>query len=413
MARALRPRWHRLLPAMSPADPNLLTLLLDSTGEGVYGIDMDGCCTFVNSAAAQMLGTSTDMVLGRNMHLLMHHSHADGQHYPEVDCPIYRAFRQGQHCRIDHEVFWRIDGTPFWAEYASYPILAHGQVRGAVITFNDITDRKLTQDRLQRATAALQLTNDQLEQRVAERTQALSDALAQVRALSQHAEGVREAERTRIAREIHDELGSVLVALKMDLSWLGKRLDEQGPLQAKAQGMGQLVDRAVDNLGRIITDLRPSILDHQGLWAALEWHAQEFIDSAAAATGLQADLQVHVAPGVPEPDAAQAIAVFRIFQEILSNVARHAQARQLQLRITVDEPPGATLYLEVRDDGVGAPAGVLADTARYGVRGMQERAAHFGGRLTIDSAPGAGTRVRLVMPLMAAASAPAVPGERP
>ena len=94
-----------------------------------------------------------------------------------------------------------------------------------------------------------------------------------------------------------------------------------------------------------------------------------------------------------------AIAVFRIFQEILSNIARHAQATHVHIRITVDDPPEPVLYLDVRDDGIGAPPQALADARSYGVLGMRERAAHFGGRLVIDSAPGQGTRVRLVMPL--------------
>jgi signal transduction histidine kinase len=162
--------------------------------------------------------------------------------------------------------------------------------------------------------------------------------------------------------------------------------------------MGRMIDTAVVNLGRIITDLRPSILDHQGLWAALEWQAQEFIE----ASELQADLQLHVAAGVAPPEGGLAIAVFRIFQEILSNVARHARAGRVWIRITVDDPPGPVLYLDVRDDGVGTTAESLAAPRSYGVQGMHERAAHFGGRVSIDSAPGQGTRVRLVMPLEAA-----------
>ena len=164
--------------------------------------------------------------------------------------------------------------------------------------------------------------------------------------------------------------------------------------------MGRLIDSAVDNLGRIITDLRPSILDHQGLWAALEWQAQEFFaHSADGHAELQADLQITVAAGVPPPEGGQAIAIFRIFQEMLSNVARHARARHVQVRLWVDDPPDPVLYLSVRDDGVGAPPQALADARSYGVMGMRERAGHFGGQLHIDSAPGQGTRVRLVMPL--------------
>ena len=360
---------------------NRLTLLLESTGEGIFGIDLAGRCTFVNRAAAQALGWSTDMVLGRNMHELVHHTHADGRHYPECDCPIFNAFRRGLHCRIDDEVLWRADGSSFPAEYSSYPVIEHGEVKGAVVTFVDITQRKRAEELLRR-------TNDELERRVADRTRELRD-------LANHIETVRESERKRIAREIHDELGSLLVALKMDTHWLSRRVAGSDPLVAKCEGMGRLIDTAVDNVGRIITDLRPSILDHQGLWAALEWQAQEFIESSE----LQATLQVHVAAGVVAPTGGLAIAVFRIFQEMLSNVARHARARSVHLRITVDDPPGPVLYIDVRDDGVGAAAAALADPQSFGVIGMRERAGHFGGRLSIDSTPGAGTRVRLVMPL--------------
>jgi PAS domain S-box-containing protein len=342
-----------------------LALLLESTGEGIFGIDMAGRCMFVNRSAARQLGWPAEQIIGRNMHTLIHHSRADGRHYPECDCPIFNAFRRGLPCRIDDEVLWRADGSAFYAEYSSHPIVEHGQVQGAVVTFVDISERKRAEE------------------------------LARVRELANHRETVREGERTRIAREIHDELGSLLVALKMDVDWLAKRVAERAELHAKCHAMGRLIDTAVDKVGRIITDLRPSILDHQGLWAALEWQAQEFVESAE----LSAELQVHVAAGVAPPQGGRAIAVFRILQEMLSNVARHAQARSVQIRIAVDAPPQPVLYLDVRDDGVGAPAEALADARSYGVMGMRERAAHFGGRLTIDSAPGQGTRVRLVMPL--------------
>ncbi len=388
---------HRCMPAdaSTAASPSAaadrLALLLESTGEGIFGIDMAGRCTFVNRAAAQMLGWGTDMVLGRNMHDLIHHTHADGSHYPECDCPIFNAFRRGLPCRIADEVLWRADGTPFWAEYSSYPVIDAGQVQGAVVTFVDISERR-------RAETLLKQAHAELEQRVAERTRELRD-------LANHLETVRESERTRIAREIHDELGSLLVALKMDTHWLGRRVGDRGdraadsaPLVAKCAAMGRLIDTAVDKVGRIITDLRPSILDHQGLWAALEWQAQEFIDSSEIDT----TLQIHVAAGVTPPDGGLAIAVFRIFQEMLSNVARHARARSLRITISVDDPPAPVLYLDVREDGVGAAPEALADPQSFGVIGMRERAGQFGGRVSIDSAPGQGTRVRLVMPLDAA-----------
>jgi PAS domain S-box-containing protein len=373
---------------MDPRPDDAHSLLLHSIGEGIFAIDLEGRCTFVNPAALRLLGHRTETVLGRNMHELVHHTHTDGRHYPECDCPIFKAFRLGESCRIDDEVLWRADGAPFHAEYSSTPLQQQGRTVGAVVSFVDIGERK-------RAEALLRRTNDELEARVVARTRQLSDALARLRERANHAETVRERERTRIAREIHDELGAQLVALKMDTDWLARRLGDAPALLAKSQSMGRLIDTAVLNLGRIITDLRPSILDHQGLWAALEWQAQEFIE----ASELRAELRIHVAAGAPAPEGGLAIAVFRMFQEMLSNVARHARARRLWIRITVDDPPQPVLYLEVRDDGIGATSEQLGAARSYGVQGMHERAAQFGGRVDIDSAPGHGTRVRLVMPL--------------
>ncbi len=373
-----------------------LALLLASTGEGVFGIDLDGLCVFINHAGARMIGFEPDELLGRNMHDLTHHSHADGAHYPVDDCPIFKAFLEGLPCRIDTEVFWRRDGSSFPVEYSSHPIIDSGEVRGAVVTFVDITERKRAADALQRA-------KDELEERVGERTLALATALKQVRELAARSEAVREEERTRIAREVHDELGSLLVALKMDVNWMDKRLAEQPQrspeaagdmrerMRCKCQNMSRLIETAVDNVGRIITDLRPSILDHQGLWAALEWQAQEFVQSAEMSLNWCMDVD-----DVPDPPEPLAMGVFRIFQEMLSNVGRHAHARRLDVRIVVQ---AGVLTLAVQDDGVGAPAQAFEAADAYGVMGMRERARHFGGDIQITSAPGQGTLMRLSIEL--------------
>ncbi|MBE7939353.1 MULTISPECIES: PAS domain-containing protein [Ramlibacter] len=407
MQTAVTPPAARRRRPLDPLRQGQLELLLESTGEGVFGIDLAGNCTFINQAAARMLGWTQDQVLGRNMHELTHHSHANGQPYPTQDCPIFNAFRSGLPCRIDTEVFWDRTHRPFPVEYSSHPLLDGGEVLGAVVTFSDITGRRQAARALQQAHDELARANDELEARVAERTQALSVALGELRELAAYSESVREEERTRIAREVHDELGSLLVALKMDVNWMDKRLGEQGQrspheaeamrsrLQSKCRNMSRLIEAAVDNVGRIITDLRPSILDHQGLWAALEWQARDFAQSAelSLAWAMHGTAGLHL----PEP---QAMAVFRIFQEMLSNVGRHAQAGALDVRITVR---AGTLRLQVRDDGRGAPAQAFQAPTAYGVMGMRERARHFGGEVTIQSGPGRGTRVALRMPLRGAA----------
>ncbi|MDB5966791.1 MAG: domain S-box protein [Polaromonas sp.] len=373
-----------------------LSQLLESTGEGIFGIDTRGCCTFINRAGAEQLGYLPAEVLGQNMHELAHHTHAGGEHYPEHLCPIFNAFRMALPCRIDSELFWRKDGSAFAVEYSSYPIVEDGQVQGAVVTFVDISARRQAEDALRHAHAVL-------EQRVSERTHALSEALEQLRELSAYTHSVREDERTRIAREVHDELGSLLVALKMDVGWLDKRLGEQqqrepeaaqamrGTMQAKCQNMGRLIEAAVDNVGRIITDLRPSILDHQGLWAALDWQAHEFVQSAELALDWRMDIDddMGAAAALPEPSA---IGVFRIFQEMLSNVGRHANASKVAITIRASR---GEIDVIVSDNGRGADAAAFEAANAYGVMGMRERARHLGGSLSITSAKGEGARVHL------------------
>ena len=378
-----------------------LAQLLESTGEGIFGIDMSGCCTFINRAGAELLGWLPDQVLGRNMHELAHHTHGDGQqrgqHYPEHLCPIFNAFRNGLPCRIDSEYFWRQNGSSFAVEYSSYPIVEGGVVQGAVVTFVDVSARREAEDALKQAHAVM-------EQRVSERTHELQEALTQLRELSAYTHSVREDERTRIAREVHDELGSLLVALKMDVGWLDKRLSEQqqrgadaaqtmrDTMRSKCQSMGRQIETAVDNVGRIITDLRPSILDHQGLWAALDWQAHEFVQSAE----LQLDWQMDVTQAVALEEQA-AIAIFRIFQEMLSNVGRHAQASRVAITIEANRQ---AIRISVQDNGRGAEPAAFEAADAYGVMGMRERARHLNGSIAISSQKGMGAAFELRIPIL-------------
>src|ERR1700745_1666003 len=125
-----------------------MQLLLESTGQGIYGIDLLGRCTFLNRAMAELIGARFEEVLGQDMHVLVHHHKFDGSPYPVEQCPIYRAFDQGESCRVDDEVMWRRDGTPIPVEYSSFPNLEGGKVTGAVITVVDITERNRAEEKL-------------------------------------------------------------------------------------------------------------------------------------------------------------------------------------------------------------------------------------------------------------------------
>ncbi|MFT3734942.1 MAG: PAS domain-containing sensor histidine kinase [Rhodocyclaceae bacterium] len=364
-----------------------LELLLESTGEGIYGIDLHGRCIFINQAGADLIGYSPDEVLGRNMHYLMHHSHADAQLMPVHDCRIFRAFQEGKGVRVDDEVLWRRDGTSFPAEYASYPIRDGDKVLGAVVTFNDITERRATQ-------AALQRAHDDLEQRVAERTAELSETTARLQAshdslqrLSAHMNVVREEERRHIARDIHDELGATLTALQLEMNWLRGRIDDEG-LRGKIDEMLDMSRAGMGAVRRILNDLRPGVLDHLGLWAALEALLTDFQQRSKLRCQLDCEDYVERCRLGREAETA----VYRIVQEVLTNISRHARAGTVQLAAFA---VGRDLQIEVADDGCGMR--VPAQPTSFGLLGMQERARAIGGELAIHSAPEAGTTVRLLI----------------
>ena len=140
---------------------NYNQLLLDSTGEGMYGIGMDGSCTFLNRAAGRILGITAEEALSQNMHRLTHHSRPDGSVYPADDCPIYRALKIGHSTRVEDDVFWRSDGTSFPVEYSSAPIVNEGELQGAVVTFADITQRKQAERELRNARDAAEASSRQ------------------------------------------------------------------------------------------------------------------------------------------------------------------------------------------------------------------------------------------------------------
>ena len=125
-------------------------LILRAAGEGIYGVNSEGKTTFVNPAAERMLGWPADELVGRDIHPIVHHTHHDGRHYPDEDCPIYAAFRDGAVHQVDNEVFWRKDGKPVWVEYTSTPIRDRGIVVGAVIVFRDVSERREADEKLPR-----------------------------------------------------------------------------------------------------------------------------------------------------------------------------------------------------------------------------------------------------------------------
>jgi len=216
----------------------------------------------------------------------------------------------------------------------------------------------------------------------------------ELRRLSAHLQSAREEERIRIAREIHDEVGQVLTAVKMDLALLERKLDKVDRIQVAAvkqdiHATADLVDKTIRTMREIIRELRPEILDHLGLAAAIEWQLQEFQARTGIACAFTSNLQdVNL-------ELERSTAVFRIFQETLTNVARHAQATRVETSLNQD---AGNLILQVRDNGKGVSENDLADKKTFGILGMRERAHVFGGEVTLDGAPRRGTVVTVRIP---------------
>ena len=212
----------------------------------------------------------------------------------------------------------------------------------------------------------------------------------ELRDLTARLQLVREEERTSIAREVHDELGQALTGLKIDLAWVKSRIGDRPTLAERVQSIIVRIDGAMDTVRRIATDLRPSVLDDLGLVAAVEWQCQEFERS----TGITTQLEVQAAH--PELEKSCATTVFRILQEALTNVARHARATRVHVALQVS---AEELTLGVRDNGTGISEAALSSPRSLGLIGLRERALAAGGELVIRGVRGQGTTVALRSPL--------------
>jgi len=233
----------------------------------------------------------------------------------------------------------------------------------------------------------------------------------ELRALAAHLQSVREEERRVISREIHDQLGQALTGFKMDLAWIRHRLLPDNPevqrelLLEKIGEIGAGMDSAADLVRKICTELRPGILDDLGLVPALEWQTREF----SKRTGIACALRLEVKE--LELDSERSTALFRIFQEMLTNVARHASASRVEASL---RRKGDMLLLEVRDDGKGISTEKVDGRRSLGLLGMRERALLFGGTVGIEGKSGQGTivNVRIPLPAVARAATPPTPAQK-
>lgn len=256
-------------------------------------------------------------------------------------------------------------GEYVWVDGVMTNMLHSDSVQGIVSNFRDISKRVQTEIELQQA-------NQELHH------------------LSNHLQHIREEERMQIARDIHDELGQQLTGLKMDASWLAKKMaGENEKVRSKMEDMIKLIDEAVKSVRRISSDLRPSMLDDLGLIAALEWHSLE--------TEKRYGIPVHFETTCSDTklNVEKSTGVFRIYQEAINNIIKHANAGSINSSLKRE---GKRLILVIKDDGVGIQEEEIRTKKTFGLLGIRERVFILGGKYNIESEPGKGTSVQIDIP---------------
>jgi PAS domain S-box-containing protein len=345
-----------------------LDAIVDSAMDGIITADAAQRIVLFNRAAEQMFGVRRDEAIGSALDRFIpqrfrgaHRGHIEKFGHTGVT-----SRRMG-----DTTTLWalRADGEEFPIE-ASISQAGEPGSRFFTVILRDISLRKKNEETL-------------LKQQ------------QELRELSARVLEAREEEKTRIARELHDELGQLLTALKMDLAWLRERLpggaDE---LAARADGMGELLDRTVSSSRRIASDLRPLMLDDLGLAEAAQWLVEDF----AKRSGIRLELQAPEGLALDALSKGAATALYRALQESLTNIARHSGAKSAWILLAQEN---GALHLEIEDDGRGVTPEDLDKSSSLGLKGMRERVAYYGGSLEVARAPRGGTRLRVRMPLAA------------
>ena len=336
--------------------------LYEGSRDASGAIDFNGQFIEFNSPFLEMIGYDSEEIYEMNIEDIT----PKKWHAMEKKILDTQVMRRG-YSDIYEKEYIRKDGTIFPVELRAYLSKdTNGHPMGMWAIVRDISERKKIESEI-------------------------LDSQKRLRNLTAHLQSVREEERTNIAREIHDEMGQTLTALKMDLFWIKRKMVHQPePVEEKISGMSSLIDGAVQSMKRISTELRPGLLDDFGLSAAMEWQAEEFTNR----TGIKC--QTVFKPREIVIDKDRTTAVFRIFQEALTNVARHAEATKVKVKLIRGQK---FLELTVIDDGHGITDEKLSSSESFGLMGMRERVTFMQGLLHIEGENGKGTTITARIPL--------------
>lgn len=381
-----------------------LRLILENNPYFLSVRDADGVVLLASRMYADFFGTAADRMIGVP---LAHLHKAAGLNGPDLEkiLALDREVVETGKSRFGLERMTHGDGTIHWYRYARLPVTMHSGIRCVLAISSEITRQIKTEEAMRRArgeleqrveerTAELVKVNTDLRQAVSAHMRAeeeLMHSRAQLQNLSAGLQSLLEEERTQISREIHDELGQSLTALKFDLAAVGNlAATGQGGLAEKTKSMILFVDSILTTVKRISRDLRPGVLDDLGLAAAIEWQAKEFQGRT------KIPCEVVVVPEDMTVDPERSTAIFRIFQETLTNIIRHAGATHVEVSL---ECRDGTVSLEVRDNGRGITREEITGSKSLGIIGIRERVGGLGGEVRFEGSPGAGTVVTVTIPV--------------
>ena len=332
--------------------------ILAAIPHAVIGL-RDRRITFANNGVKTVFGWNEDELIGKSIRIL-YRTDKDYEKMAGLYSKLQRRKTAGDEvsCR-------RKDGTDIECRVNASRIGESLEAKRIVITYEDVTEQE-------RAKEELEYSRQQL------------------RDLSVHLQSLREKESARIARELHDELGQLLTALNMDLVMLGRKIpQDQTDLAKRADSSIKLVAMTMNALKRICMDLRPGMLDHLGLSAAMRWQAEEFQKRSGIQCGLSID------PEEISVSADLSTTLFRIFQETLTNIMRHAEATEVDVHL---KKKSGKVVLIVRDNGKGISQEDRHKINSFGLIGMRERVYSCGGTVSISGRPGHGTTVKVDIP---------------